>query len=218
MTSKSLARYLGRLEEYRKYLSGREWKARRKLALEAAGYACQGCGVVSHKHLTVHHRNYERVGAELPEDLEVLCWACHEKADVERRAEAEERRLAEQIARIGARKSAPKPAPSPGERRVTFGRLSEFDAARYAPEVEITSEEIEAFFGVGASVTRGVMLWLEAFFPAHWNLRPDEHEQVRLGRDMAANEWTLVGRRDYCHQSLQRAGWTLGARSLAQVG
>ena len=61
---------------YLEYLKSPEWKERSKEAKERAGYRCQICN--SGKRLEVHHRTYERLGSELPEDLTVLCRLCHE--------------------------------------------------------------------------------------------------------------------------------------------
>lgn len=61
---------------YAQYLRSRWWKSRREVALRMAGEQCQRCG--AGKELVVHHLSYERLGAELPQDLEVLCWSCHE--------------------------------------------------------------------------------------------------------------------------------------------
>src|SRR5262245_25955062 len=52
-----------------------QWEAERALALERAGYKCDNCG--SEARLVVHHRDYDRLGDEWPEDLRVLCWDCH---------------------------------------------------------------------------------------------------------------------------------------------
>ena len=57
------------------YLQSGHWKAVREGALRRAAYRCQVCN--SDKSLDVHHRTYERVGRELPEDLTVLCRKCH---------------------------------------------------------------------------------------------------------------------------------------------
>jgi hypothetical protein len=77
-----LARWaeLDRAEElrampYREYLRTPEWQARRAAALHAASHRCQVCNTTG--DLDVHHRTYERRGAELDEDLTVLCRPCH---------------------------------------------------------------------------------------------------------------------------------------------
>jgi 5-methylcytosine-specific restriction endonuclease McrA len=64
---------------YRKYLSTPEWKATRAEALKRAGHRCQTCNTPAtiENRLEVHHRTYARRGNELPQDLTVLCQACH---------------------------------------------------------------------------------------------------------------------------------------------
>ena len=53
------------------------WYAKRKWALERAGYKCEQCG--NTYNLSVHHLNYNNLGKEHPEDLKVLCKTCHER-------------------------------------------------------------------------------------------------------------------------------------------
>lgn len=63
--------------EYREgYLKSDHWKSMRRAALERAEGRCQVCN--SAKLLDVHHRTYERLGAEKPIDLTVLCRRCHD--------------------------------------------------------------------------------------------------------------------------------------------
>lgn len=62
---------------YREYLRSDHWRSTRRDALERAAHACQLCA--SKYRLDVHHRTYDRLGAERPEDLTVLCRMCHEK-------------------------------------------------------------------------------------------------------------------------------------------
>lgn len=66
-----------RQRQYREvYLRSDHWRATRLAALERAGNRCQVCN--ADKRLDVHHRTYERIGNERPEDLTVLCRGCHE--------------------------------------------------------------------------------------------------------------------------------------------
>ena len=62
---------------YNDYLQSPEWRERRKQALDWARNACQLCN--ADKALHVHHRTYDRLGAELPADLTVLCEKCHKR-------------------------------------------------------------------------------------------------------------------------------------------
>jgi hypothetical protein len=60
---------------YLAYLNSPGWRRTRNEALKRANYTCHRCG--SRRDLNVHHRSYERLGLELPSDLEVLCFGCH---------------------------------------------------------------------------------------------------------------------------------------------
>lgn len=64
-------------EEYQNYLKSEHWQKQRKEALLCALYRCQVCNTDA-LPLEVHHRTYERLGAELPSDLFVLCEQCHD--------------------------------------------------------------------------------------------------------------------------------------------
>ena len=61
---------------YRLYLRTPEWRRTRAAALLRAGNSCS-LDVTHTDGLEVHHRTYERLGAELVTDLVVLCHACH---------------------------------------------------------------------------------------------------------------------------------------------
>jgi hypothetical protein len=58
-------------EEYQEYLNSPEWKAVRAAALERGDNKCAVCG--RRDTLQVHHNCYDRIGAESPTDLVVLC-------------------------------------------------------------------------------------------------------------------------------------------------
>lgn len=64
-------------EEYAEYRKGEHWQRMRERALERAEWRCQLCN--SATSLDVHHRTYERLGAERVADLTVLCRGCHEQ-------------------------------------------------------------------------------------------------------------------------------------------
>ena len=63
--------------KYSKYLRSKHWQATRLWALERAEGSCQLCE--GREGLQVHHRSYERLCAERPADLVVLCGDCHKK-------------------------------------------------------------------------------------------------------------------------------------------
>jgi len=62
--------------DYLEYLNSPQWQERRLLMLERFGRRCQVCN--SQSHLNIHHRTYERLGAERLDDLTVLCKDCHD--------------------------------------------------------------------------------------------------------------------------------------------
>jgi hypothetical protein len=84
-----------RLEElrtmpYNQYLLTPEWKQRRRAALFRASYRCQICN--SNERLHVHHRTYERLGAEAASDIIVLCCHCHQQYHFQTYKESEDDR------------------------------------------------------------------------------------------------------------------------------
>ncbi|WP_298257281.1 HNH endonuclease signature motif containing protein [Bradyrhizobium sp.] len=67
---------------YRMYLAGDAWahSPARFEALRSAGFRCRICNADSSEApLQAHHRTYERLGAELPDDLTALCARCHDE-------------------------------------------------------------------------------------------------------------------------------------------
>lgn len=60
---------------YVSYLQSEWWKEQREKALERAQHKCQLCN--SPHDLHVHHRTYDNIGCEQPEDLTTLCKSCH---------------------------------------------------------------------------------------------------------------------------------------------
>lgn len=61
---------------YKEYISSPAWKMKAQAAKERAGNRCMVCN--SDINIQAHHRTYERLGQELPEDITVLCAKCHE--------------------------------------------------------------------------------------------------------------------------------------------
>lgn len=60
---------------YYDYLRTPAWEQVREDALARARYRCQTCN--SPDDLHVHHRTYERLGKERPDDVVALCRTCH---------------------------------------------------------------------------------------------------------------------------------------------
>ena len=67
----------GGYNSYQEYLQSDHWKQFAADAKERAGNRCQLCN--SDGELHTHHRTYDRLGEELPEDVVVLCADCHAK-------------------------------------------------------------------------------------------------------------------------------------------
>lgn len=61
---------------YREYIDSEEWKDRVNQYKDEAGWQCS-CG--STDHITGHHKTYVNLGNELQEDIEILCWSCHQE-------------------------------------------------------------------------------------------------------------------------------------------
>ena len=67
-----------RKEYYKDYIASPEWRLKANEAKGRAGHRCQVCNKPSSQvTLDAHHRTYERLGNELPEDITVLCRKCH---------------------------------------------------------------------------------------------------------------------------------------------
>jgi hypothetical protein len=66
------------IDQYAEYLRSPHWRTIRAEALRRAEHRCQApdCPGTSGR-LHVHHLTYERLGKELPDDLQVLCSDCH---------------------------------------------------------------------------------------------------------------------------------------------
>lgn len=64
-------------DEYDAYLKSPFWMARKAAVIRHRGYRCERCGAEPSTGLQLHHRTYERLGHELPEDVELLCADCH---------------------------------------------------------------------------------------------------------------------------------------------
>jgi hypothetical protein len=64
---------------YIKYLKSAAW-GRLRSSIIKADTVCASCKCMASKNnpLDLHHLTYERFGAELPDDLEVVCRKCHD--------------------------------------------------------------------------------------------------------------------------------------------
>ncbi len=83
LVGKSQIRLSGKLSitlessSYEEYLQSGRWRHKRLEAQKLARNRCQVCNAKG-QILDTHHRTYERIGNELPEDLIVLCRPCHD--------------------------------------------------------------------------------------------------------------------------------------------
>ena len=64
-------------ETYRKYLSSKVWKDKRKRIFKERGSKCNRCETSA--NLQLHHKTYKRIYKEKDSDLEILCGTCHQK-------------------------------------------------------------------------------------------------------------------------------------------
>ena len=71
-------------KKYYEVLNSPRWKKLRKKIILQKKKKCDHCKQFRLSGLQLHHRTYERLGAELDEDLELLCKICHAKADIDR--------------------------------------------------------------------------------------------------------------------------------------
>ena len=63
--------------EYRNYLQSGEWQGIKRLVNQRANNRCQLCNGTGVLH--VHHRTYDRIMNEHPDDLILLCEKCHSR-------------------------------------------------------------------------------------------------------------------------------------------
>jgi hypothetical protein len=82
---------------YEAHLRSEQWAETKRRLLQERGEQCERCG--EGPPLQLHHKTYERLGHELPSDLELVCLECHPIADEERAAEG---RLRSERARYNA--------------------------------------------------------------------------------------------------------------------
>ena len=77
-----------RSQQYQRYVGNRspEWLAKREEAFETHGRYC--CTCKTKYPLVVHHLTYDRLEYETMDDLQILCWNCHDEIHGERDEDA----------------------------------------------------------------------------------------------------------------------------------
>jgi hypothetical protein len=71
--------------DYDKYIKSPEWLVKSRMFIGRRGYKCERCGVsIEEKTLFSHHLHYQTLGRETGNEIEVLCFDCHQKADAMR--------------------------------------------------------------------------------------------------------------------------------------
>lgn len=66
--------------DYQRAVQSRYWRKLRWAAMRERDCRCGRCDIWEPQDLQLHHLTYERLGAELPEDVELLCTECHWRA------------------------------------------------------------------------------------------------------------------------------------------
>ena len=72
-------------DRYQKRISSSEWKTLKHTIIDHRGNRCERCAIES-SSLELHHLHYNSLGSEKPQDVELLCQACHTGADDARQA------------------------------------------------------------------------------------------------------------------------------------
>ena len=70
-----------RLKEWYRhvYLNSDHWRQLRRAAIEKHGAHCARCAASGHP-LDVHHLRYRSIFDVVPDDLQILCRSCHDRA------------------------------------------------------------------------------------------------------------------------------------------
>lgn len=83
--------HMARWANYNEYIRSQEWREKAEAAKAQAGNRCQVCNRSrAEVQLEAHHRTYERLGNELPEDITVLCRDCHQLYEDSKKAPSPE--------------------------------------------------------------------------------------------------------------------------------
>lgn len=78
--------------EYIAYIASEKWKSFRNGIIKERGRKCEKCGQ-DKGEIHAHHLTYERFMNELPEDIQLLCKACHMAIHNRRNKKKEKRKI-----------------------------------------------------------------------------------------------------------------------------
>src|SRR5438128_393050 len=88
--------------EYRARIASSGWERMRIERIAASYGKCEGCRRYLPNELQLHHLHYRTLGNEQPEDLDLLCRKCHERADASRRVDVFRQQMRRHQARVMA--------------------------------------------------------------------------------------------------------------------
>jgi 5-methylcytosine-specific restriction endonuclease McrA len=69
--------------EYLAWINSPQWQMFKLSIIAARGMKCEACG--RDGRVDLHHLHYRTLGAERPDDVRLLCYPCHQRADAGRR-------------------------------------------------------------------------------------------------------------------------------------
>jgi hypothetical protein len=82
-----------RKQQYNQYMKSDEWREFRKRIIRERGHACERCGQ-TRGEMHLHHLTYVRFMRELPQDVQLVCLACHKKEHPSLKGAGERRKAA----------------------------------------------------------------------------------------------------------------------------
>lgn len=168
---------------YHEYIKTEAWRERAEAAKQRVGHRCQICNRPAGRvTLDVHHRTYERLGNERPEDLTVLCRGCHELYEKNRRIPPPPPQGLS-VQPVAPTLTAAASAPPGQQPAVLNGRAARrpFAPARISPQrAALLAEEATADLLLLPEADHRYTLATEAASPAasHYQLTPANAEQL----------------------------------------
>ena len=166
--------------DYHEYIKTEAWRERAEAAKQRVGDRCQICNrPATRVTLDVHHRTYERLGNEHPEDLTVLCRGCHELYEKNRRIPSPPPTTAAPSLSAAKRETvSTQPSKRPMAQRNGVVPRRPFAPARISPQrAALLSAEETAELLLLPETDHGFTLAGETAV-AHYALTPDQESQT----------------------------------------